>query len=65
MLAAVVLVGGMMHHAVDNDDNTTIGSDGWPRPAVDWLLFAVLSSAWACIQLSYFGWSYAAAQQRA
>ena len=66
MLAAVVLVGGTMHHAIDNDDNTTIGSDGWPRPAVDWLLFAVLSSAWACIQLSYFGWStYAAAQQRA
>ena len=69
MLAAVVLVGGTMHHAIDNDDDTTIDSDGWPRPAADWVLFAVLSSAWACIQLSYFGWlhwsTYAAAQQRA
>ena len=63
MLAAVVLVGGTMHHAIDN---TNIDSDGWPRPAADWVLFAVLSCAWACIQLSYFGWStYAAAQQRA
>ena len=63
MLAAVVLVGGTMHHAIDN---TNIDSDGWPRPAADWVLFAVLSCAWASIQLSYFGWStYAAAQQRA
>eukprot|EP00964_Phaeocystis_antarctica_P043125 scaffold24720_cov61-Phaeocystis_antarctica.AAC.1 len=30
MLAAVVLVGGTMHHAIDNDDDTTIDSDGWP-----------------------------------
>ena len=63
MLAAVVLVGGTMHHAIDN---TNIDSDGWPRPVADWVLFAVLSCVWASIQLSYFGWStYAAAQQRA
>ena len=64
MLAAVVLVGGTMHHAIDN---TTIDSDGWPRPAADWVLFAVLSCSWTWIQLSYFGsWStYPAAEQRA
>ena len=58
MLSAVVLVGGTMHHAIDNDGNTTIDNDGWPRPAADSVLFAVLSSAWACIQLSYFAWTY-------
>ena len=31
----IMLAGGTMHQAIDNDDNTDIDSDGWPtRPSV-------------------------------
>ena len=33
----IMLAGGTMHQAIDNDDNTDIDSDGWPRPAADWV----------------------------